>query len=102
MELKVQTLEVSFGLKYPHGQALCLCCSSVPHSLLHISLGDTLYQAEVSRLQIELETVKAESINQRRRSSAELEEAQRVIRQITVERDSLLSKIEILKQVNGK
>ena len=57
--------------------------------------------ATPSRLQIELENTKAEAATWRQRSKAELEEARRVIQEITVERDSLLSKLQLLNNVNG-
>ena len=60
----------------------------------------TLSQADVSRLQNDLENAKAEAVMQQQRSKAELEEAQRVTQRITKERDELQATIEQLNNVN--
>ena len=79
--------------------ALVLRCSSVSQRRKHSSLGNTPSQADVSSLQIELESVKAEATTERHRSEAEMEEAQRIIKEIIIERDELLAEIELLSNV---
>ena len=91
-----------YNAQHPHAHVLHSCCSSVSQSLIPISLGNTPSQADVSRLQIELESFKAEATTERHRSKAEMEEAQRIIKETTIERDELRVKIELLKNVNGK
>ena len=69
------------------------------HTLFPQPPPHLLSQAEVSRLQNELENSKTEAAMQQQRSKAELEEAQRVNQRITKERDDLLATIEQLNKV---
>ena len=99
-------------MKHPHAHALHSYRSSVPHSPLTTSLGNTLSQSEVSCVQIESQTAESQTAKskappQRRRpkqsSNPEMEETLRVIiRELTIERDGLLAEVEQLKNVIGK
>ena len=51
---------------------------------------------------LELENAIAQASTQQQRSKAELQEAQRIIAEITAERDDLLAKIELLNTVSEK
>ena len=71
---------------------------TVSQSLIPISPA-TPSQADVSRLQIELKSVKAEATTERHCSKAEMEGAQRIIKKITIERDELRVQIKLLDNV---
>ena len=61
--------------------------------------GNTPSQADVSRLQIELKSVKAEATTERHCSKAEMEAAQRIIKKTSIERDELRAEIKLLNNV---
>ena len=61
--------------------------------------GNTPSQADARRLKIELKSVKAEAVTERHRSKTEMEEAQHIIKKITIERDELRVEIKLLNNV---
>ena len=65
-------------------------------------LTDTVSHADISRLQIELEKAKKEAAAHEQQFKIEMEAVMHATKQITIERDELLAKVEHLNNVNGK
>ena len=67
-----------------------------------IKVITTEAESNLNSVKLRLEQVQSQITTEQQNFKVKLDEAQRVTKQITIERDELLSRIDLLTNVNGK